>query len=154
VSTPSEPHAIEREVRVAAPADAIFRCFTDRERVVRWLAVAATLDPRPGGVFRVSCPNELHAIEGEYVELSPPRRLVFTWGWKSMYGEAVAPASSTVEVELASEDGATVVRVRHRGLPAEVRSFHEMAWAHYLPRLATAAAGGDPGGDLWADVFR
>jgi hypothetical protein len=57
-----------------------------------------------------------------------------------MYGESVAPGSSTVEVDLLADGDATIVRVRHRELRPEVRSFHDMGWAHYLPRLAVAAA--------------
>jgi uncharacterized protein YndB with AHSA1/START domain len=153
-ATLSESNVIEQEVRVNAPAQAIFPFFTDAQSIVRWMAVDATLDPRPGGVFRVNCPNELHVIEGRYLELEPPSRVVFTWGWKSMYGESVAPGSSTVEVDLLADGDATIVRVRHRELRPEVRSFHDMGWAHYLPRLAVAAAGGNPGIDFWAEAFR
>jgi hypothetical protein len=36
----------------------------------------------------------------------------------------------------------------HSGLPdAEACLSHEQGWAHYLGRLAVAAAGGDPGPD-------
>jgi uncharacterized protein YndB with AHSA1/START domain len=73
-ATLSESNVIEQEVRVNAPAQAIFPFFTDAQSIVRWMAVDATLDPRPGGVFRVNCPNELHVIEGRYLELEPPSR--------------------------------------------------------------------------------
>ena len=40
----------------------------------------ATLEPVPGGVYRVSMRDGVEAA-GEFVEVDPPRRLVFTWGW-------------------------------------------------------------------------
>ena len=42
---------------------------------------------------------------------------------------------------------ATILRLVHRDLPADERAEHQGGWNHYLPRLATAAAGGDPGPD-------
>jgi hypothetical protein len=38
----------------------------------------------------------------------------------------------------------------HRDLPSEVRDVHASGWEHYLPRLATVAAGGEPGPDAMA----
>ena len=41
----------------------------------------AELDARPGGNFRVQVlPG--HTARGRFVELDPPRRLVYTWGWE------------------------------------------------------------------------
>jgi uncharacterized protein YndB with AHSA1/START domain len=36
------------------------------------------LDARPGGVFQVD-PNGRNVIPGKFVEVDPPRRVVFTW---------------------------------------------------------------------------
>jgi hypothetical protein len=47
----------------------------------------------------------------------------------------------------ADGDGTTLV-LRHSRLPsAEMVEQHSQGWAHYLGRLAVAAAGGDPGPD-------
>ena len=52
---------------------------------------------------------------GEFVELDPPHRLVFTWGWQD--NPVVPPGSTTVEVTLQAIDDGTLVRLVHRGLP-------------------------------------
>ena len=44
------PDPIVREVYVDAAPETVFEFFTDAEKLTRWLAVEATLDPRPGGV--------------------------------------------------------------------------------------------------------
>ena len=46
-----------------------------------WMGVAALLDPRPGGTFRVDA-NGRDVVIGEYVEVEPPHRVVFTWGFE------------------------------------------------------------------------
>ena len=57
--------------------------------------------------------------------------------------------SSLVEIDLVEQDGGTLVRFTHSGLPdAEERDNHGKGWKHYLERLAAAAAGGDPGPDV------
>ena len=88
---------------------------------------------------------------GEYVELDPPHRLVFTWGWeKSDSPSAIKPGTSTIEVELTPEGDGTRLHFVHRDLPSEAAAeSHAVGWDHYLSRLEVAAAGGDPGEDPW-----
>ena len=85
---------------------------------------------------------------GEYVEIVPDERVVWTWGWEGDAG--VPPGSSTVEITLVPDGDATLVRLRHSGLPdADAEKQHRHGWEHYWQRLALAAAGGDPGPDEW-----
>jgi hypothetical protein len=48
---------------------------------------------------------------------------------------------------LVPEDGGTLLRLTHSKLPPGVETVHAEGWDHFLPRLAVAAAGGDPGHD-------
>ncbi len=75
--------------------------------------------------------------------------VVFTWGWEGDR-HGVPPGTSRVEVSLIPDGDGTIVRVTHRDLPPETRKPHGEGWQHYLARLATVAAGGDPGPDPWA----
>jgi uncharacterized protein YndB with AHSA1/START domain len=131
-------------VRIDASPETVFQFFTDPARMVRWKGRAATLDPRPGGIYRVEINDQATAV-GEYVELDPPRRVVITWGWEG--GGAVPPGSSTVEFDLEPDGDGTIVRLTHRDLPPDEVEIHGQGWGNYLPRLAIAAAGGDPGPD-------
>jgi len=130
------------ERRIAASPAAVYRHLTDSVRWARWQGASAELEPVPGGRFRLVMING-SIVEGRFVELVPDERVTFTWGW---HGSAtLPPGSSTVEIELVSDGDGTLVRLTHRGLPAEERAVHEFGWEMYLPRLAIAAAGGDPG---------
>jgi uncharacterized protein YndB with AHSA1/START domain len=143
--------AVEREVRVEAAPEVVFEYFVDSERMVRWMGVEATLDPSPGGIFRVDI-NGRHVARGRYVEIVPSERVVFTWGWEDD-GHPVPPESSTVEVELVPDGAATIVRLRHYGLADdEQRTNHAHGWEHYLERLTAAGAGRDPGRDSFLDL--
>ncbi len=138
---------IIREIRIAASPEIVFPFFTDPTKIVRWKGKQATLDPRPGGIYRVDVTGK-HIARGAYVEVVPNRRVVFTWGWEGEEN-AVPPGSSTVEVTLIPDGDGTIVRLVHRDLPREAREPHTHGWEHYLDRLAVAAAGRDPGPDPW-----
>jgi uncharacterized protein YndB with AHSA1/START domain len=139
--------AVELEVRVEAEPQTVYDFFVEPDRMIQWMGRSAELEPRPGGIFRVDL-NGDHISRGEFVELDPPNRVVFSFGWEADTS-IVKPGQSTVEVELVPEGEATLVRLTHRDLPQESRESHTHGWGHYLPRLATAASGGDPGEDPW-----
>jgi uncharacterized protein YndB with AHSA1/START domain len=133
------PGELEVETRVEAPPDVVFSFFTEPEKYRRWKGEEADLDPRPGGRYRVKM-DETNVVRGQYVDVDPPRRVVFTWGFEG--NEALPPGTSRVEVTLVPDGEATIVRLRHTGLPdEEARSQHETGWRLYLGRLAAAAPG-------------
>jgi uncharacterized protein YndB with AHSA1/START domain len=135
--------ALRHEVRIDARPETVFPYFTDPGRIVRWKGREAELEPQPGGIYRVVI-RDGQVARGEYVEVTPYTRVVFTWGWED---GAFAPGTSTVEIDLVPDGEGTIVRLTHTDLPAEERDLHDRGWSHYLSRLAVAAAGGDPGPD-------
>ena len=146
-----EPEEIVREIRIAARPEEVFSYFTDAEKLVVWKAASAELDARPGGRFRMDVTGRGDVARGEYIEIAPPHRVVFTWGWEG--GDTPAPpAPSVVEVTLFPDGDGTLLRLVHRGVPEEIRSGSAEGWDHYLPRLALAAGGNDPGPDPWANA--
>jgi uncharacterized protein YndB with AHSA1/START domain len=141
---------IERELEIAARPETVWGLLTDEAGAARWMGLNVSFDLRPGGEYRVEVLSGNVAV-GEFVEIDPPRRLVYTWGWETGMG-SVPPGSTTVEFELVPSGAGTLLRFRHRDLPTpEATERHAHGWDHYLGRLATAAAGGDPGRDPWAD---
>jgi uncharacterized protein YndB with AHSA1/START domain len=128
------------EVTIAAPAEVVWAHLTTAEGLVRWVGPDAVADPAPGGVLRWTHPNGATVV-GRFVELVPPQRLVFTYGWED--GRmGVPPASTTVEIDLVEENGTTTLRLVHHGLPPEVVPDHERGWAYFLGVLRAALSAG------------
>lgn len=150
MARPETTDSIERVVRIAASPETVFAFFVDPVKMVRWQGTTAVLDPRPGGLYRLNVTG-VNVAAGEYVEVTPYSRVVFTWGWEGE-GSPVPPGSSTVEVTLIPDGDGTIVRLRHYGLPSPEREVHADGWQHYLARLEVAATGGDPGPDPFLKV--
>ena len=144
---PSATDPLRSEVTIAAPPEVVFPFLTDPARLVEWMGIAAVLDPRPGGGLRIQ-PNPRDIVLGEYLEVQPPHRVVFTWGFDGP-SPFVAAGSTRVEVTLEPEGDGTRLILLHHDLPGPAREPHGEGWAHYLKRLARAAAGDPPGPDPW-----
>ena len=145
----TERIAVTRELVIDASPETVWEFLVDPEKIVRWKGTEATLDPQAGGRYRVHVVPG-HLAVGEVLECDPPRRLVHTWGWEG--DENVPPGSTTVEYELVPEGDGTRLRFTHRDLPGtDSAGSHAHGWDHYLPRLAAAASGTDPGRDPWLE---
>lgn len=145
--TVTEGFLAECDVLIDASPETVFDFFVEPEKMTLWKGVVAELDPRPGGIYRVEVIPGRAIARGEYVEVSRPHRVVFTWGWEGD-GQPVPPGSSTVEVTLTPDGTGTHLVLRHSGLPSQdAVGEHAHGWTHYLSRLVIAAPGGDPGRD-------
>jgi uncharacterized protein YndB with AHSA1/START domain len=140
------PRTYRGEIRIDAEPSRVFEHFTNAEALARWMGDTAVVDPRPGGEFTLDINGG--PVVGRYVEVEFPRRVVITWGRQGSAG--FPPGSSVLSVTLIPDGDGTVVRVVHSGLPSTESDQHRVGWQHYLPRLATAAVGGDPGVDPWS----
>jgi len=134
-----------REIMIDASPETIWPFLVDPAKHVEWLGTVAEIDPQPGGVYRVLVQGQ-HQSAGEYLEVVPNEKVVFTFGWEEE-GNPIKPGSTTIEISLHPEGSKTLVRLAHRGLPDEAVSDHTRGWDHYLGRLAVAAPGGNAGPD-------
>jgi uncharacterized protein YndB with AHSA1/START domain len=141
----TEDNVVEVSLYVAARPETVFPYFTDPGRYVLWMGSDATLDPVPGGVYRIRMSGGAEAA-GQFVELDPPHRLVFTWGWT--HDPAVPPGATRVVITLEEENGGTRVVLRHHDLPdGDQRDHHRKGWDTYVGRLQLRIQGIDPGRD-------
>jgi uncharacterized protein YndB with AHSA1/START domain len=96
-----------------------------------------TIDLRPGGTYqwglRKLPDGEPFCSTGVFLEVDPPRRLVYTWRWSS------APESkgdTVVTIEFQDRSGGTEVVLRHDRFPdTNMRNEHEKGWTHCLAQL-------------------
>lgn len=132
---------IVKEVHIDAQPETVFAFFTEADKLTRWIADEAATDPRPGGIYHQThhFQGVDYRLRGEFLELEPPRRVVFTWGFENTE-LGVVPGGSTVEVTLTPADGGTHLRLVHSGLPEPALASHDTGWDEQLGNLARALA--------------
>jgi len=128
---------------INAPRERVYRAWTDPAQLKEWWGPDwvrtrnITADVRVGGKYRwdLTDPDgdEMSAF-GEYRELVPGKKIVFTWKWDD--DENWEEHNSVVTVELSDRDGGTEVRLIHEKLPSEAsRDRHNEGWNSVLDRL-------------------
>jgi uncharacterized protein YndB with AHSA1/START domain len=131
-------------VELAAPPERVFRALASKE-VTDWWVRAGVFDTRDwtgdlciGGRWRASgiARGQPYAIEGEFLEIDPPRRLVHTW---RLVGLPNLP--TTVTYDLEQDNGGTHVTLRHEGFTsAETCTNTAVGWETSFEQLAKALA--------------
>jgi uncharacterized protein YndB with AHSA1/START domain len=140
---------VDKTILIAASPSEVYRLLTDEELLIEWMAPIASLDPRPGGQVSWTHHNG-DTVRGEFVELVPDRRVVFTYGWERA-DVGIPPGSTVVEIDLRPTPTGTELRLVHRDLDGPMADAHAGGWSNYLTRLTARAEGNDPGSDPLAD---
>jgi uncharacterized protein YndB with AHSA1/START domain len=143
------PFVLRLERTFRAHAGAVFEAWTSAEVLRRWWPAGpnwetpvAEVDVRVGGRLRLvmrSPDGAEFGGGGAFVEIVPPRRLVFTWTWD---GHERHEGSQLVEVDFHErDDGTTTVVLTNRGLrDEESRHSHREGWEASFDNLERVLA--------------
>ena len=131
------PHRLDRTVTIQAPPEIVFRFFQDSARFARWWGAGSTIDARPGGKVYIRHPNGIETV-GEVLELDPPGRIVFTYGYAS--GNPIPPGASRVTIHLSPDPAGTRLELLHEFADATVRDPHVQGWRFQLSLFGNAVA--------------
>jgi uncharacterized protein YndB with AHSA1/START domain len=129
----------------AAPPARVFEAWTAPPLASRWLFATPTgrivrcdLDPRPGGALVITDRRAGDEVEhrGAYVEVDPPRRLVFTFSVPK-YSSVV----TTVTIDIVPAASGCELTLVHEGVLPEWASQTEQGWRDLLARLEQVVGG-------------
>lgn len=124
-----------------APCEKVFAAWLAPDRMRLWMRpgdikdVEAEIDARVGGRFRIVMhgAEQDYVMTGEYVEISPPSRLVFTWE------SSMTAGKSLVTLEFQPHGKETELVLLHERLPdAASAANYEKGWAAILDKLAAS----------------
>jgi uncharacterized protein YndB with AHSA1/START domain len=142
MATTDRDTALEVRKTIRAPRERVFRAWTQPEEVKKWSApgpmnvVAASIDLRIGGSFRIEMQEPdgtRHPAVGQYREITPPERLVYTWSWE----DNDHADGSIITVDFIDRGSATEVVLRHEQLRDKVsRDRHLEGWHGCIDKLA------------------
>ena len=130
-------HSLDRSVVIQAAPQTVFSFFTDNDRWASWWGAGSTIDPRSGGRVYIRHANGIES-SGEVIEVQPPTRIVFTYGFNS--GNPIPPGSSRVTINLEPQGAATRLDLRHEFEEAGPRDEHVQGWRYQLSVFANVVA--------------
>jgi uncharacterized protein YndB with AHSA1/START domain len=152
--------AVIAEIFIAAPPARVFQAISDPAQLPKWWGqtglyhvTKSTMDVRVGGKWRsdgVGTDGKTFYVEGEYLEVDPPRLLVHTW-----IGSYSGPEKTVVRWELVphtvhglapsgprKSGTGTLVRVRQEGFASiESATSHGEGWKRVLGWLEAFVEG-------------
>jgi uncharacterized protein YndB with AHSA1/START domain len=136
----TNPNQVVLERTLDAPIELVWRMWTDSAHFAAWYGPTganipeARMEVRVGGTrlicMEMNTPNGKMQMwfTGEYLDIEPPRRLVYTEAMSDEQGNIKSPAeagmpegsptTTTVTVELEEIDGKTRMVMTHAGVPA------------------------------------
>ncbi|MDQ0757336.1 SRPBCC domain-containing protein [Arthrobacter sp. B3I4] len=134
--------ALNLEYTLEAGPEEVFRMLTDAAELEKWWGPhgftipAVELNLTEGGRyrFRMAPPEgEPFHLSGEFLEIDPPWRLVYTFRW-----EEPAPDDRDTVVDLSllgADDGTRVVLSQGPFLTEERLALHRSGWTESLEKL-------------------
>jgi uncharacterized protein YndB with AHSA1/START domain len=128
---------LERKILICARRSTVFRYFTDSKRFADWWGEGSTIDGKPGGMMKIRFPNGILA-SGKILEIEPPHRIVFTYGFDS--GRPIPQDGSRVTITLEERSNGTEVTLFHELSDARVRDEFIQGWRYQLALFANVAS--------------
>ncbi len=134
------------------PPERIYKAFLDAAALAKWLppygftCTVDHLDARVGGTFRMSFANfgsgNGHSFGGEYRELVPGERIVYT----DRFDDPNLPGELFVTVTFRKVLCGTEVNIEQSGIPAAIPvEMCTLGWQESLAQLATLVEPQIPG---------
>jgi uncharacterized protein YndB with AHSA1/START domain len=119
----------------AAPRERVYRAWTEKEALESWFgpdnvkAECLEFDPNPGGRYRIAmrvANGDDPIVAGEFIEMTAPERLAFSWTWESA---DYAGVYTVVELTFKEVEEGTKMTLVHRKLPNhEAAERHSKGW--------------------------
>jgi len=160
--TPNQD-AVEAEIFIAAPPERVFQAITDPAQLPRWWGqkemyriTETNVDLRPGGKWSsigVGADGTSFRVDGEYLEVDPPRLLVHTWvpSYSGQHKTIVRWELEPSDVQGLRPTGlhrmgtGTRVKLRHHGFAGDAKAAagHGQGWKRVLGWMQAFVERGD-----------
>ncbi len=132
------PHALERTVDIGAPVDTVFAYFTDSSLWAAWWGPGSEIDATVGGRMTIRHNNGVE-VAGEVLEVDPPTRIVFTYGYATSEQQPKV-GGSQVTIALEPRGASTRLRLTHAFAEVAHRGAFVQGWRFQLSVFATIIA--------------
>jgi len=132
-------HSLKITKVYKAPPEKVFNAWADKKQMLKWMGPGDVkcekieIDFKVGGKYQIFMltPDGPMTAYGEYLEIDPPKKLSFTWGWRQNDLDG-----SIVTLTFKEMDGSTEMTLEHSNFPAaDVAEHHKMGWTSIADKL-------------------
>jgi uncharacterized protein YndB with AHSA1/START domain len=150
----AQERAVQKQVRVKAPVDAVWAAWTTNEGITSFFAPGANVEPRVGGAFHIymnpyAAPGMKGADDMVFLALQEKKMISFTWNAPPHLPEARAQRTYvTVRMKPVGE-AETDVTLYHGGWGDggqwdQAYAYFDRAWGNVLRNLQKRFEDGKP----------
>lgn len=125
MSKPRGPRSIEKEIRILAPVEAVWKALTDAEELTRWFPLEAKVTPGEGGAVWMSWKNEFQ-FNTPIAAWEPNKRLRLIYMEPTPAAKPGEPGMPfdvpfqvALDYHLEGKSGETVLRLVHSGFSGD-----------------------------------
>ena len=116
--------------------ESLFDFWTNPDLLEKWWSPVADLEPRLGGKYHFSWPNQDWHLRGKYTMFKRGEKLGFTWKWDH---ESVNETRVTLSFVSVPQNG-TRLTLQHEGYAKtkedrKIRDEHIQGWMFFLGKL-------------------
>jgi uncharacterized protein YndB with AHSA1/START domain len=129
-------HSLQVKRVVKAPLDRVYRAWTDASELKKWFSPEqltvpeAEMEAISGGKYRVVMQEPggaKHTAVGEFKEVVPNQKLVYSWKWEEA-GDKADDTQMTVEFRKVSDDETEVILTHEFFGSEEAAKEHKTGW--------------------------
>lgn len=120
----------------------LWNALTQPDAIMQWMGAKMAspakveTDFRVGGSYQIEMigneTGEMHKVGGEYLEISEPDRISFSWAWHTTPGRV---SRVTYALSAADGGGTTLTLTHERLYDTEARDNHGKGWSATLDSL-------------------
>lgn len=121
---------VDREFK--ATPEELYNLWTNPEQISEWFCTKVTIDPKVGGKLEFDFQEECGVTTGEYKELNPYNKIVFTWCNHNPQKEHIM-GETLVTVNIKKiDDSRSKMTLIHSGFEHQVHvDDHLEGWGEY-----------------------
>lgn len=128
------------------PRELVFEAWLKKEHLLKWMGPTQNInlgfievDPQPEGRYRFGFDDDDNLdqrvfVHGEFLKISPPSQLVFSWIWEEPLPEAGVTSLVTVDFREVDE-GTEMILTHQKFMDQESCERHRAGWAGTLDKL-------------------
>lgn len=130
-------YRLDRSVVIHAEPAVVFRFFEENDRWASWWGPGSTIEGKPRGRVLIRHAEGVDVV-GEVIEIEPPDRIVFSYGFLDRRAEPAGESLVTIDLEPLGHS--TRLHLAHEFNDAAARDEHVQGWRFQLSILANLVA--------------